>query len=153
MGKSGSGSGLIHRHPHYTSGLCGCRYSITEISVMKNFLIALVIAIILVNCLGSLVDSWLGMHLVISDELLSPWENVAVLSLIGVALAIVGFVVAISVMGTILLALGAGFLALLVLGVSAFWPIILIGIALYALKNRKSAAYERQNDVNMRHTL
>jgi hypothetical protein len=56
-------------------------------------------------------------------------------------------------MGTILLALGAGFLALLVLGVSAFWPIILIGIALYALKNRKSAAYERQNDVNMRHTL
>ncbi|CAA0280704.1 conserved membrane hypothetical protein [Alteromonas alvinellae] len=120
---------------------------------MKNFLIALVIAIILVNCLGSLVDSWLGMHLVMSDELLSPWENVAVLSLIGVALAIVGFVVAISVMGTILLALGAGFLALLVLGVSAFWPIILIGIALYALKNRKSAAYERQNDVNMRHTL
>ncbi|WP_334060342.1 hypothetical protein [Alteromonas sp. S005] len=120
---------------------------------MKNFLIALVIAIILVNCLGSLVDSWLGMHLVMSDELLSPWENVAVLSLIGVALAIVGFVVAISVMGTILLALGAGFLALLVLGVSAFWPIILIGIALYALKNRKSAAYRQQNDVNMRHTL
>ena len=120
---------------------------------MKNFLIALVIAIVLVNCLGSLVDSWLGMHLVMSDELLSPWENVAVLSLIGVALAIVGFVVAISVMGTILLALGAGFLALLVLGVSAFWPIILIGIALYALKNRKSAAYRQQNDVNMRHTL
>jgi uncharacterized paraquat-inducible protein A len=78
---------------------------------------------------------------------------VAVLSLIGVALAIVGFVVAISVMGTILLALGAGFLALLVLGVSAFWPIILIGIALYALKNRNSAAYKQQNDVNMRHTL
>ncbi|CAB9495337.1 hypothetical protein [Alteromonas macleodii] len=120
---------------------------------MKNFLIALVIAIVLVNCLGNLVDSWLGMHLVMSDELLSPWENVAVLSLIGVALAVVGFVVAISVMGTILLALGAGFLALLVLGVSAFWPIILIGIALYVLKNRNSAAYKQQNDTNMHHTL
>ena len=48
-----------------------------------------------------------------SDELLSPWENVAVLSLVGVV-AIVGFVVAVSVIGTILLALGAGFLALLV---------------------------------------
>ena len=92
---------------------------------MKNFLIALVIAIILVNCLGSLVDSWLGMHIIMSDQLLSPWENIAVLSLIGVVLAIVGFVVAVSVMGTILLALGAGFLALLVVGVSAFWPIIL----------------------------
>ena len=81
---------------------------------MKNFLIALVIAIILVNCLGSLVDSWLGMHIIMSDQLLSPWENVAVLSLIGVVLAVVGFVVAVSVMGTILLALSAGFLALLV---------------------------------------
>ncbi|WP_334050817.1 hypothetical protein [Alteromonas gracilis] len=120
---------------------------------MKNFLIALVIAIVLVNCLGSLVDSWLGMHLIMSDELLSPWENVAVLSLIGVALAIVGFVVAVSVIGTILLALGAGFLALLVMGVSAFWPIILIVIALYALKNRNSVAYKQQNERNMHHTL
>lgn len=104
---------------------------------MKNFLIALVIAIILVNCLGSLVDSWLGMHIVMSDELLSPWENIAVLSVVGVVLAIVGFVVAVSVLGTIFLALGAGLLALLVVGVSAFWPIILIAIALYALKSRK----------------
>jgi len=120
---------------------------------MKNFLIALVIAIVLINCLGSLVDSWLGMHLIMSDELLSPWENVAVLSLIGVALAIVGFVVAVSVIGTILLALGAGFLALLVMGVSAFWPIILIVVALYALKNRNSAAYKQQNERNMQHTL
>ena len=120
---------------------------------MKNFLIALVIAIILVNCLGSLVDSWLDMHLIMSDELLSPWENVAVLSLVGVVLAIVGFVVAVSVMGTILLALGAGFLALLVVGVSAFWPIILIAIALYALKNRNSAAYKQQNDRNMHHNV
>ena len=120
---------------------------------MKNFLIALIIAIILVNCLGSLVDSYLGMHLIMSDELLSPWENVAVLSLIGVVLVIVGFVVAVSVLGTILLALGAGFLALLVMGVSAFWPVTLIGIALYALKNRNSAAYKQQNDQNMHHTL
>ncbi|GFD87508.1 hypothetical protein KUL150_35670 [Alteromonas sp. KUL150] len=153
MGKSSGGSGFIHRYTYYAGGLCRRGYIVAEISVMKNFLIALVIAIVLMNCLGSLVDSWLGMHLIMSDELLSPWENVAVLSLIGVALAIVGFVVAVSVIGTILLALGAGFLALLVMGVSAFWPIILIVIALYALKNRNSAAYKQQNERNMHHTL
>ncbi|GEA08028.1 hypothetical protein KUL42_27890 [Alteromonas sp. KUL42] len=120
---------------------------------MKNFLLAVVIAIIVVNCMGTLVDDWLGMHLVMSDELLSPWENVAVLTLIGVVLAIVGFVVAVSVLGTILLALGAGFLALLAVGVSAFWPIILIVIALYALKNRSSVRYKRQNDGNMHQSL
>ncbi len=120
---------------------------------MKNFLIALVIAIVLVNCLGSLFDSMLGMHIVMSDELLGPWENIAVLSVVGVVLAIVGFVVAVSVLGTILLGLGAGFLALLVVGVGAFWPIILIAIALYALKNRNTSQYHRRYRRNMNHTL
>jgi hypothetical protein len=153
MGESGCRCWVVYRDTYYTVSLCCSRNFIAEISVMKNFLIALVIAIILVNCLGSLVDSWLGMHLVMSDGLLSSWENVAVLSLVGVVLAIVGFVVAVSVVGTILLALGAGFLALLVVGVSAFWPIILIAIALYALKNRNSAAYKQQNDGNMHHNV
>ena len=120
---------------------------------MKNFLIAAVIAIVLVNCLGNLVDSWLGMHIVMADELLGPWENIAVLSFIGVVLVVVGFVVAVSVLGTIVLGLGAGLLALFVVGVSAFWPIIIIGIALYALKNRNSAQYKQRNSRNMHHTL
>ncbi len=47
---------------------------------MKNFLIAIVLAVILVNCLGSVIDDWFGMHIVMSDELLSPWENLAALS-------------------------------------------------------------------------
>jgi len=103
--------------------------------------------------LGRLVDSWFGMHIVMSDELLAPWENVAVLSLVGVVLVVVGFVVAVSVVGTILLALGAGFLALLAIGVGAFWPIILIAIALYVLKNRNSVAYKQRNERNMHHNV
>ena len=120
---------------------------------MKNFLIAVVIAIVLMNCLGNLVDSWLGMHIVMSDELLGPWQNIAVLSLIGVALVIVGFVVAVSVIGTIILGLGAGLLALFVVGVSAFWPFIIIGLALYALKKRNSARYQRRNSHYMHNSL
>ena len=112
---------------------------------MKNFLLALVIAIVLVNCLGSLVDDFLGMHIVMSDELLSPWESMAVLSLVGVVLAVVGFVVAVSVLGTIFVGLGVGFIALLAVGFSAFWPIIIIAIALYALKNRNANRYNQQN--------
>jgi len=54
---------------------------------MKNFLIAIVLAVILVNCLGGVIDDWFGMHIVMSDELLSPWENLAALSVIGVLLA------------------------------------------------------------------
>ncbi|WP_334031793.1 hypothetical protein [Alteromonas sp. P256] len=104
---------------------------------MKNFLLALFIAIVLMNCLGSVVEDALGMHLVMSDELLSPWENIAVFSAVG----------------TVVLALGAVLFALLLAGVSAFWPIILIAIALYALKKRNTAAYARKSEHNMYHTL
>ena len=120
---------------------------------MKNFLLALVIAIVLMNCLGSVVEDVLGMHLVMSDELLSPWENIAVFSVVGIVLAIVGFVVALSVVGTIVLAVGAVLFTLLLAGVSAFWPIIVIAIALYALKKRNSAPYAHKNEHNMHHTL
>lgn len=135
MGQSGSCSRFVYCYVYYVSGLyCSC-YFIIEISVMKNFLIVLVIVIILVNCLGSLVDSWLGMYLIMLDELLSFWENVVVLLLVGVVFVIVGFVVVVSVMGIIFLVLGVGFLVLLVVGVSVFWLIIFIVIVLYVLKN------------------
>ncbi|WP_334015999.1 hypothetical protein [Alteromonas sp. S167] len=120
---------------------------------MKNFLLALVIAIVLVNCLGSLVDDFLGMHIVMSDELLSPWESMAVLSLVGVILAIVGFVVAVSVLGTIFVGLGVGVIALLAVGFSAFWPMIIIAIALYALKNRNANRYNQQNGTFNHHNV
>lgn len=120
---------------------------------MKNFLLALVIAIVLVNCLGSLVDDFLGMHIVMSDELLSPWESMAVLSLVGVVLAIVGFVVAVSVLGTIFVGLGVGVIALLAVGFSACWPIIIIAIALYALKNRNANRYNQQNGTFNHHNV
>lgn len=103
---------------------------------MKNFLIAIVLAVILVNCLGSVIDDWFGMHIVMSDELLSPWENLAALSVIGVLLAVVGFVVAVSVLGTLLLAAGAVFLALLAAGIGAFWAIVVLAILIYAFKDK-----------------
>jgi len=74
---------------------------------MKNFLIAIVLAVILVNCLGGVIDDWFGMHIVMSDELLSPWENLAALSV-----------------------------ALLAAGIGAFWPIVVLAILIYAFKDK-----------------
>ena len=103
---------------------------------MKNFLIALVLAVILINCLGSIADSFLGMHIVMSDHFMEPWESLTALSVVGVVIAIVGFVVAISVIGTLLLTVGIAFVALFAVGISAFWPIILFAVVIYALRGR-----------------
>ena len=105
---------------------------------MKNFLIAVVLAIILINCFGSIMTDWLGVHLMMSDELLGPWETLATLSAIGIVLVAVGFIVAISVLGTIVLIVGAVFLALFVAGVGAFWPIIVVAIMIYVFKDRRA---------------
>lgn len=120
---------------------------------MKNFLLAVVIAIVLMNGLGSLVDSWFGIDLILSDHSLGPIETMVVLSIVAVLLVIVGFVVALSVVGTLFLAFGAGFIALLAVGIGAFWPVIVIVVVLYALKKRNSVAYKQQNGHNMHHTL
>lgn len=111
---------------------------------MKNFLIAIIIALVLVNCIGSVFNDWLGIHLVMSDELLGPWESVAMLSAIGVVFVAIGFIVAISLIGTILVAVAAALLTLFVVGIGAFWPIVVITILLYAFKSKPT----RQQKVN-----
>ena len=104
---------------------------------MKNFLIALVIAIVIVNCLGSVMHDFLGIHLNMANESLDMWEAMALLTTVGVVIVVVGFVVAVSVIGTLFLTLGAAFLALLALGVGAFWPIIVLALLIYAFKDKK----------------
>lgn len=114
---------------------------------MKNFLIAVVIAIIIVNCIGSALSGLLDVHLYQSGDSLAGWQSMALLSVIGVVMVVVGFVVALSVVGTILLAVGAGFLALLAVGIGAFWPIIVVALLIYAVGRK------RQNANPVDHTL
>jgi hypothetical protein len=103
---------------------------------MKNFLIAVVIAVIIVNCIGSALSGLLDVHLYQAGAHLASWESMALLSVIGVVMVVVGFIVALSVVGTILLAVGAAFFALLAVGVGAFWPIIVVALLIYALRHK-----------------
>ena len=107
---------------------------------MKKVLIAIVLAVVLVNCFGSLADSVAGLNIVMADELLSPMQSVAVISVLAAVFAVVGVVVAISLFGALLLAGVAAFLALLVTGISAFWPIVLVVVALLLFKRTQQNA-------------
>ncbi|WP_414828509.1 hypothetical protein [Alteromonas sp. H39] len=109
---------------------------------MKQFLIALVIGLVLVNCFGSLVGDWFGFHIMMADEYLSPWENILALSIIAVVFVVVGFIVAVSVVGTLVMGALAAIAALFVVGVSALWPVLLIIGIVYALR-RSNREYAR----------
>ncbi|MEW9799609.1 hypothetical protein [Alteromonas sp. CYL-A6] len=106
---------------------------------MKNLFIALLIGIILINGLGALADNIFDMHIVMADDLLNPLESVLVMSGVAVVLVIVGFIIAISLAGALFIGLFAGMIALLAVGISAFWPLLLVIGCIALVQHRRSA--------------
>lgn len=108
---------------------------------MKNLLIAILLAILITYSLGHLADNWLDLSIRMDDELLSPLEAITGITIVGVVLAIVGFVVAVSVLGAVFFAFFAVFVGLLVVGVSVFWPMILVCLIVVWLVKDKQPSY------------
>ncbi|GGW91758.1 hypothetical protein [Alteromonas halophila] len=106
---------------------------------MKKILIAIVLAVVIVNCFSALADSMTGINIVMADELLSPLEGILVISVLAAVFAVVGFVVAVSLFGALLIAGVAGILALVVAGVSVFWPVLLVAGALLLIKRTQQS--------------
>ena len=104
---------------------------------MKNFLLAVLIAVVLINCFGIAINDWWGVNIVMHDDLLSPLEGFAVLSALAAVAVLVGFIVAIWLFGLFFLAVGAAVVALIVAGVSIFWPVLLIGGVVYMILQRR----------------
>lgn len=102
---------------------------------MKKLLIAIVLAVILVNCFHSVVDSASGLNIVMADDMLSPLESMVVISVLAAVFAVIGVVVALSVFGALVIAGIAGVLALLVAGIGVFWPVLLIVAGILLFKN------------------
>nr|WP_246261482.1 hypothetical protein [Alteromonas ponticola] len=84
-------------------------------------------------CLGDVANSWWGVNIVFDDEILSPFESVLTVAALGVLFVIIGFIIAVSLIGALIIGLGAAAIALLAMGVGAFWPILLVAAAIYVL--------------------
>ncbi|MBU2976612.1 hypothetical protein [Alteromonas sp. C1M14] len=108
---------------------------------MKNFLLAILIATLVVYGLGGALQDWFGMHLMMGDDMLSPLENLAVFSAVSIVFVLIGFVVALSVFGTIAIAVLASVAALVVVGLSALWPVVLVVLAMWIYRQGQRAAH------------
>lgn len=104
---------------------------------MKNAALAIIIAVLLTYAFGNLFSDWWGIHLMMGDEMLTPFENFAAASAVGIVFVIIGIIVAFSLFGALALAAVAGIAALLVAGVAAFWPIILVAMAVWLIARSK----------------
>lgn len=109
---------------------------------MRNFILAVLIAILITYSFGFVASEWFDMSIHLGDLSLSPYESVAGITLVGVAMTIVGVLIAVSLVGALMIAIVAAAIGLLVAGLSAFWPMILIlVVVVWLVKDKRQARY------------
>ncbi|MDC8832317.1 hypothetical protein [Alteromonas gilva] len=107
---------------------------------MKNFILAVLIAIVLTKVLGSIASGWFDMHLVMGDEIVSSSLEWLVMAGVAVLLVVIGFVVAMSIFAALGIAAVTVIGALLFAGIGVFWPVLLIVAAVMLVGRSKQSA-------------
>ncbi|MBD3586899.1 hypothetical protein HHX48_14225 [Salinimonas sp. HHU 13199] len=110
---------------------------------MKNFFLAVAIALLLASGLGAAIWEWMDINIYFSDELLSPFDNLILFLALAVLFVIVGFIIAISMFGAIVIGLVAAAAALFTLGLSVFWPVLVVLAAIGVWRHYQKRASVR----------
>lgn len=93
---------------------------------MKNFILAILIAVLITYSCGIIINEWYDFTIHFDEHLFGPMESVAGITAIGAIMAVIGVIVAVSVFGALIVGLIAGVLALMFAGIAMFWPMILV---------------------------
>ncbi|GGF58782.1 hypothetical protein [Alteromonas lipolytica] len=108
---------------------------------MKNFILAILIAIVLTKVLGGVASDWFDLHLVMGDELVSGTLEWIIMAGVVVLLVVIGFVVAMSIAAALGIAAVAILGSLVFAGIGIFWPVLLIvGAVLLLGRSNRAAA-------------
>jgi hypothetical protein len=105
--------------------------------MFKNIILAVLIAIVLTYSLGQLSTQWLDLHLSFDGYDFEPITSILVVTGLVALLVIVGFIIAFSIFAALAFVLVTAGIGLFVLGVSAFWPVVLFGLVIFLLVRDK----------------
>jgi hypothetical protein len=110
--------------------------------MLRNIILALLIAIVLTYSLGHLATQYLDLHLSFAEHTLEPITSILVLTGIVAMLVLVGFIIAFSIFAAMAFALIAVGIGLFVAGFSIFWPVILFSVVIFLLvRDKQTPAY------------
>ena len=110
--------------------------------MFKNIILAVLIAIVLTYSLGHLSTQWLDFHFTLAEHHFEPFSSILALTGLVALLVVVGFVVAFSLVAVVVLTFIAGGIGLFVVGLSAFWPVILLTLVIFLLvRDKQTPAY------------
>ncbi|MFT4937847.1 MAG: hypothetical protein ACI88A_000869 [Paraglaciecola sp.] len=105
--------------------------------MLKNLLLAILIALLLTYSMGHIAAEWFDIRIHLDNEVIEPLTTMAAITVIGVLLIMIGFILAVSVFGVLLFAFIAVFAGLIIAGLSAVWPTLLLFVAIIWLVKDK----------------
>lgn len=109
---------------------------------MKNFVLAVLIAILITYSFGHVAAEWFDIRISIDEEVLTPFAAMAGMTIAGIVMVVIGVVIALSVFGALFFAVMAVFIGLLFAGLSVFWPMfIVIALVVWLVKDKRPAQY------------
>ncbi len=103
---------------------------------MFRMFMAIILALVVVYSLGQVADQWMDFSISMEGELLSPFIGALVVGIVAIISVVVGFFITVSVIGAIALVFGAVVVGIFFAGISVFWPVLLILLAVYLLSKR-----------------
>ena len=110
---------------------------------MRNFVLAILIAVLITYSFGLVASEWFNFNIQFDNHILNSMESVAGITILGAIMAVIGVIVAISVFGALFIGLVAGVIALLVAGLTVFWPMLLvIAVIMWLVKDKRKTSYE-----------
>lgn len=110
--------------------------------MLKNIILAVLIAIVLTYSLSYLATQWLDLHLSLAEHDFEPITSILALTGIVAILVVVGFIIAFSIFAAIAFVLMAAGIGLFVAGLSVFWPVVLFTLVIFLLvRDKQTTAY------------
>ena len=109
--------------------------------MLKNLVIAVLLAILLSYTMGYAVSDWFDIRIQFDEQMLEPVTSMLAFGVVAVVLMMIGFIVAVSVVGVVFFAVFAAFIGLFVVGLGAFWPMLLLAaLVIWLVKDKSQSA-------------
>ncbi|MDF2180324.1 hypothetical protein P2G88_18865 [Aliiglaciecola sp. CAU 1673] len=109
--------------------------------MLRNIAIAVLLASLFILCVDQLSLPWWDMQIYFDDDLLSPVATLLVVMAVGAFFVAIGVLVALSLASIVLMVLALVFGALLMAGIGAFWPWLLMAlVVIWLVKDKRHTA-------------
>lgn len=103
---------------------------------MKKILVSLLLVIGVFYFVGELSDSWF-IHQLGDIDIVDPVINLVLFCFIAAMLIMLGFFIAVSLLGAVVLGLIAAIFGVVFIGLHLFWPILFIILIVYLVVDGK----------------